>query len=139
MDSAEVTIKPLSDYVEIDEARDLLLVNGVRIACSLVRIGIQPTAPGYWLRIVSVKDGLVTLEQKADFVGEDRSLLLQTMCAGMAKWEPFTEGRGLGEIGVGGFRYATHLDSPGRCPMLSETTRAALRRALSSVKPGATL
>lgn len=56
---------PLSSFVSIDDAADVLRIGPIRVAGHVLR-SIAPTQPGVWLRIeeVDVERGVVTVRQK---------------------------------------------------------------------------
>ena len=55
----------LSELIVIDDANDLVLMNGAKVAGDLFRSLSEPTPPGRWLRVVSVDDTIV-IEQRQD-------------------------------------------------------------------------
>lgn len=65
----------------------------------------------------------------------DHALLAAAICAGRARWEPFSSQPGLqitygGEVCINGLRHATTLDQFG-VPILTAHLRAALLKELS--------
>jgi hypothetical protein len=58
----------LSENVTLDDERDIVTAYGVRIHGDLFRAIGTPTPDGRWFRVVSVEDGVATIEQRTDLV-----------------------------------------------------------------------
>lgn len=54
----------LSDEIQIDDANDMLTVNGVKMSGALLRALTEPTAAGVWFRVVEKHGDHVHLEQR---------------------------------------------------------------------------
>jgi len=65
-------------------------------------------------------------------VAADHTLIAAALCAGIATWKPF-DLSGVGELCVGGMRFAVHLD-PAGVPELYEMLRHRLAEALELAK-----
>jgi hypothetical protein len=63
----------------------------------------------------------------------DSSLLLQAICAGVARWEFFTDDKARGEVCCNGLRYSTRLDEL-QLPILTDHIRHALKAAIENAE-----
>ncbi len=59
---------PLESRFAFDEQRNVVAVDGLKISGELFDALGTPTPPGAWLRVVSVGDGVATMEQRTDLV-----------------------------------------------------------------------
>jgi hypothetical protein len=65
LEAARPEVK-LSENVSLDDATDVATVYGVKISGALLRALGEPTPPGWWLRVIKVKDGVATVEQRTE-------------------------------------------------------------------------
>ena len=65
-------------------------------------------------------------------IASDHALLLAAICAGKAWWRPFSLPR-TGDVCVGKRTWLCKLDAYG-CPILTDTLRAALAKAMKGTE-----
>ena len=74
----------------------------------------------------------MTQPVKARDLRDDHDLIAMALCAGVAEWIPFGDGRGA--LAIEGYGSSdTHVDETGICPVLIDEIRAAIQRALDAI------
>lgn len=56
--------KPLSERVQLDDARDVMTIDGVQFSGELLAFFTTATKPGYWFRFLGVENGKLIVQQK---------------------------------------------------------------------------
>lgn len=58
----------LSRRLVVDDAADLVTIDGCRVAGEALSAFTRPTPEGRWLRVVSTADGVIVVEERGDLV-----------------------------------------------------------------------
>lgn len=58
----------LSRRLVVDDAADMLTIDGCRVAGEALAAFTKPTPDGQWLRVVSTADGVIVVESRNDLV-----------------------------------------------------------------------
>lgn len=113
-----------------------MIADGTRPAAIAAKLGLSvKTVSTYRQRVlqklnVRSNAAVARISFEAEIArAEDHTLVARALCAGAARWEPFGPRTDIGELCVGGLRYAAEVDAAG-VPRLYPEVRERLQIAL---------